>query len=50
MKNENNERIQKALDWCKKNKIKSEQLSLFAKLKKRKKKLDKKGVVRCIST
>lgn len=38
-----NERLESALDWCKKNKIKNtKQLSLFAKLKKRKKK--KKGI------
>lgn len=38
-----NERLESALAWCKKNNIKqTEQLSLFAKLKKKKKKLDKK--------
>lgn len=39
----NNKRIEKALKWCEENHIrKTEQLSLFAKLVKRKKKLDKK--------
>jgi len=39
-----NERLESALAWCKKNRVKqTEQLSLFAKLKKRKKKLDKKS-------
>lgn len=43
MVNDKNERLESALSWCKKNKIKqTEQLSLFAKLKKRKKKLNKK--------
>ena len=36
MKNRQNDRLESALGWCKKNKIKhTEQLSLFAKLKKK---------------
>ncbi len=47
----NSRRIEKALKWCEANKIKrTEQLSLFAGLKKRKKKLNKKGVIKCVST
>jgi len=38
MKNEDNERIEEALKWCKKRGIESEQLSLFDKQFKRKKK------------
>lgn len=31
MENENNERISRALDWCKKRNIRSEQLNLFSR-------------------
>jgi len=49
MKNIRDERLKSALAWCKKNNIKrTEQLSLFAKLKKKKKKLDKKRRGDCL--